>query len=268
VVQEEGENLVGRNPGTTRPTDNQIYGVPANQFSPSPGTTLTGEWPQNQILIPDWTYFHCLVKKARPRPTLFSFAPLDSDYGECDVSWESFLIWRTEASTISTKCGPVHVGGGLRGRCPPSSHWGRGSQQARCIDCRSSSLLCPPSSHWGRGSQQARCIDCRSSSPLGRASVHNMSLAKSPQKALASSLLCSHLTCQLLGRNKWPSGWKRTGTGFRTSTSLCMSKLGPDPSKYQVRHAIPLGKQPRPAYFPEARLPSHSCISLSPHEST
>jgi len=23
------------------------------------GTALTGEWPENQILIPDWTYFHC-----------------------------------------------------------------------------------------------------------------------------------------------------------------------------------------------------------------
>jgi len=49
--------------------DNQIYGLPANQFSPSAGTTLLnvphqfsqdiGEWPENQILIPDWTYFYC-----------------------------------------------------------------------------------------------------------------------------------------------------------------------------------------------------------------
>jgi len=54
--------------GGTRP-DNQIYGFPANQFSPSAGTTQKidegqlsediGEWPENQILIPDWTYFHC-----------------------------------------------------------------------------------------------------------------------------------------------------------------------------------------------------------------
>jgi len=24
-----------------------------------PGATLLGEWPENQILIPDWAYFHC-----------------------------------------------------------------------------------------------------------------------------------------------------------------------------------------------------------------
>jgi len=35
------------------PTDNQIHAVPANQFSPSAGTTLIGEWLENQILIPD-----------------------------------------------------------------------------------------------------------------------------------------------------------------------------------------------------------------------
>jgi len=41
------------------PTDNQIYPVPANHFSPSLSTILIGEWPENHILIPDWTYFHC-----------------------------------------------------------------------------------------------------------------------------------------------------------------------------------------------------------------
>jgi len=28
--------------------------APPYQFSQD-----TGEWPENQILIPDWTYFHC-----------------------------------------------------------------------------------------------------------------------------------------------------------------------------------------------------------------
>jgi len=41
--------------------------VPANQFSPSAGTTLVPhqfshdscEWRENQSLSPDWTYFYC-----------------------------------------------------------------------------------------------------------------------------------------------------------------------------------------------------------------
>jgi len=47
---------------SSAPTDNQIYAVPANQFSPSTGTTLSLvnlKQPENQILIPDWSYFHC-----------------------------------------------------------------------------------------------------------------------------------------------------------------------------------------------------------------
>jgi len=62
VVPGEGENLIGRKPV------NLIVGwggqflffVPPRQFSQD-----IGEWPQNQILIPGWTYFHC------PGATLF-----------------------------------------------------------------------------------------------------------------------------------------------------------------------------------------------------
>jgi len=31
-----------------------LFFVVPRQFSQD-----TGEWPENQILIPDWTYFHC-----------------------------------------------------------------------------------------------------------------------------------------------------------------------------------------------------------------
>jgi len=42
------------------PTGNQIYGLPANPFSPSPGTTLGFRQKKGfPFLIPDWTYFYC-----------------------------------------------------------------------------------------------------------------------------------------------------------------------------------------------------------------
>jgi len=37
-----------------------LFFVVPRQFS-----QVVGEWPENQILIPDWTYFHC------PGATLF-----------------------------------------------------------------------------------------------------------------------------------------------------------------------------------------------------
>jgi len=44
---------------------NQIL-IPDWTYFHYPGTTLIGEWPENQILIPDWTYLHC------PSTTLIS----------------------------------------------------------------------------------------------------------------------------------------------------------------------------------------------------
>jgi len=49
-------------PSFTYKTENLIVGwcgrflffVVPRQFS-----QVVGEWPENQILIPDWTYFHC-----------------------------------------------------------------------------------------------------------------------------------------------------------------------------------------------------------------
>jgi len=40
--------------------ENQIL-IPDWPYFYCPGATLlvVGEWPENQILIPDWTYFHC-----------------------------------------------------------------------------------------------------------------------------------------------------------------------------------------------------------------
>jgi len=39
--------------------ENQIL-IPDWTYFHCPGTTLVvGEWPENQILIPNWTYFHC-----------------------------------------------------------------------------------------------------------------------------------------------------------------------------------------------------------------
>jgi len=87
------------------PTDNQIYAVPANQFSPSPGTLGRnrvnlivgwsgvflffvvprqfsqdiGEWPQNQILIPDWTYLHCPGATLVPANQFFPSASTSLD---------------------------------------------------------------------------------------------------------------------------------------------------------------------------------------------
>jgi len=40
-----------------------LFFVVPRQFS-----QVVGEWPQNQILIPDWTYFHC------PDTTLMMFS--------------------------------------------------------------------------------------------------------------------------------------------------------------------------------------------------
>jgi len=33
--------------------------IPDWTYFHCPGTTLAGEWPENQILISNWTYFHC-----------------------------------------------------------------------------------------------------------------------------------------------------------------------------------------------------------------
>jgi len=38
--------------------ENQIL-IPDWTYFHCPGTTLVGEWLENQILIPDWTYFYC-----------------------------------------------------------------------------------------------------------------------------------------------------------------------------------------------------------------
>jgi len=38
--------------------ENQIL-IPDWTYFHCPGATLLVEWPENQILIPDWTYFHC-----------------------------------------------------------------------------------------------------------------------------------------------------------------------------------------------------------------
>jgi len=52
-----------------------LFFVVPHQFSPD-----TGEWPQNQILIPDWTYFHCpgttLVGKWPENQNFYSYCPL------------------------------------------------------------------------------------------------------------------------------------------------------------------------------------------------
>jgi len=34
---------------------------------------VVGEWPENQILIPDWTYFHCPGATLPMCPRFFSF---------------------------------------------------------------------------------------------------------------------------------------------------------------------------------------------------
>jgi len=56
VVPGEGENSIGRNPTNLIVgwSGQFLFFVVARQFS-----QVVGEWPENQILIPDWTYFHC-----------------------------------------------------------------------------------------------------------------------------------------------------------------------------------------------------------------
>jgi len=58
-VGDRSRRLIGRSP------ENLIVGwcgrflffVAPRQFSQD-----IGDWPENQILIPDWTYFHCLFQ--------------------------------------------------------------------------------------------------------------------------------------------------------------------------------------------------------------
>jgi len=55
VVPRQFSQVVGEWP------ENQIL-IPDWTYFYCPGATLgndNGEWPENQILIPDWTYFHC-----------------------------------------------------------------------------------------------------------------------------------------------------------------------------------------------------------------
>jgi len=58
---------------------------------PSSIFTSPGEWPENQILIPDWTYFHCLGA------TLFIQLPprfiFGGRKGELQTSGRIFGIW-------------------------------------------------------------------------------------------------------------------------------------------------------------------------------
>jgi len=60
---EAGRKLIGRNPANLIVgwSGQFLFFVVPRQFS-----QVVGEWPENQILIPNWTYFHC------PGPTLAS----------------------------------------------------------------------------------------------------------------------------------------------------------------------------------------------------
>ncbi len=59
------------------------------------------------------------------------------------------------------------------------------------------------------------------------------------------------------------------GIEFEVREVYIMNRVGPDPSKYEVRHTIPLGQpaQQLPPYFPEIPLPDsyHSTHSLPSH---
>lgn len=58
------------------------------------------------------------------------------------------------------------------------------------------------------------------------------------------------------------------GIEFEVREVYIMSRVGPDPSKYEVRHTIPLGQpaQQLPPYFPEIPLPdSYHSPTLPSH---
>jgi len=63
-----------------------LFFVVPRQFSPD-----IGEWPENQILIPDWTYFHC------PGATLVSSTVQGTNFGkdakgETEAEWDNYNL--------------------------------------------------------------------------------------------------------------------------------------------------------------------------------
>jgi len=70
-----------------------LFFVVPRQFSQD-----TGEWPENQILIPDWTYFHC------PKPP-YQFSQVVSEWRENQIlipDWTYFHCPDTTQVQFST----------------------------------------------------------------------------------------------------------------------------------------------------------------------
>jgi len=62
-----------------------LFFVVPRQFS-----QVVGEWRENQILIPDWTYFHC------PDTTLQSYLARRNNFPLTSNDWYFFCLFQLE----------------------------------------------------------------------------------------------------------------------------------------------------------------------------